>query len=185
MQDYRININYAKALFLLAMDSQMLDAVANDARLVNDVCSENHELNTVFSNPVIKEAKKIAIITDLFQNHVSKLTMLFLQFVVRKKRSVNLKGITSAYLDLYRDSKNVILSKFTSVNEIGEDTVVLVKKIVTEYTGKEVELDVCQDSRLKGGFTLEFDNNMYDASLRTKFLRLRRAFEENVYQSKM
>lgn len=185
MQDYRININYAKALFLLAADAQMQDQVAQDARLVNVVCSENHELNVVFSNPVIKEAKKIAIITDLFQNHVSKLTMVFLQFVVRKKRSVNLKGITTAYLDLYRESKNVILSKFTSVEAMGEESMELVKKIVAEYTGKDVELDVCQDARLKGGFTLEFDNNMYDASLRTRFLCLRRAFEENVYQSKM
>lgn len=185
MQDYRININYAKALFLLAAETQMQDQVAQDARLVNEVCAENRELNVVFANPVIKEDKKVGVVTDLFEPRVSKLMMLFLQFVVRKKRSVNLKGITAAYLDLYRESKNRILSKVTSVDTMGEESLAMVRQLVADYTGKEVELETQQDARLKGGFTVEFDNNMYDASLSTKFLRLRRAFEDNDYQNKM
>ena len=54
MQDYRININYAKALFMLADEMQEQDRVAEDMRLVNSVCAENHMLNTVFRNPEVK-----------------------------------------------------------------------------------------------------------------------------------
>ena len=43
MQDYRININYAKALFMLADDTQEQERVWGDMRLVNSVCAENRE----------------------------------------------------------------------------------------------------------------------------------------------
>ena len=48
MQDYRININYAKALFLLAEETQEQERVSEDMRLVNAVCAENRELNAVW-----------------------------------------------------------------------------------------------------------------------------------------
>ena len=58
MNDYRINQNYAKALYLLASDLGQTKVVFDDMKLVGEVFKENHVLNTVFNNPVIKEEKK-------------------------------------------------------------------------------------------------------------------------------
>ena len=41
MENYRINFNYAKALFLVASDTGQLDAVSGDMRLVADTCREH------------------------------------------------------------------------------------------------------------------------------------------------
>ncbi|MBO7227282.1 MAG: F0F1 ATP synthase subunit delta, partial [Bacteroidales bacterium] len=76
MENYRINTNYAKSLFLLATDTEKVDVVYNDMRMVRDVFSENHVLNVVFANPVIKDSKKMAIANDLFGEKVDDLTML-------------------------------------------------------------------------------------------------------------
>lgn len=185
MQDYRININYAKALFLLAGETQQEEAVAADMRLVNEVCTENHVLNVVFNNPVIKEDKKVAIVTDLFGERVSKLAMVFLTFVVRKNRTVNLRGISEAYLDLFRKSRNIVLSDLTTVVEADGEMTDLVRKVIGEYTQKTVELRQKTDPAIIGGFSLAFENNMYDATLRTSLQKLRRAFDDNVYESKL
>lgn len=185
MQDYRININYAKALFLLAGETQQEEAVAADMRLVNGVCAENRELNVVFNNPVIKEAKKVAIVNDLFGERVSKLTMVFLTFVVRKHRTVNLRGISEAYLDLFRESRNIVLSHLTTAVEADKAMSDLVCKVIGEYTHKTVELRQKTDPAIVGGFSLAFDNNMYDATLRTSLHKLRMAFDNNIYESKL
>ena len=66
MQDYRININYAKALFMLADELGEQERVAEDMRLVNAVSLENRIFSTVFRNPEIKVSKKIAIVQDIF-----------------------------------------------------------------------------------------------------------------------
>lgn len=185
MQDYRININYAKALFLLAGETGQQEEVSRDMRLVNEVCAENRELNVVFNNPVIRESRKVAILTDLFGDRVSRLTTLFFSFVVRKHRSVNLRGISEAYLDMYRDSRGIVLSHFTTAVESDAAMRELVSKVIADYTHNEVELVAKADPKIVGGFALEFNNNMYDARLSSKLSKLRRSFEENVYESKL
>ena len=128
MDDYRININYAKALFLVASETNQLDAVSNDMRLVNHVCTENHVLNVIFSNPVIREDKKVGILNDLFGQHITKLSELFLSFVVKKRRAINLKGISNAFIELYRQERGIVLSQLVTATELDGETLDTVRK---------------------------------------------------------
>jgi F-type H+-transporting ATPase subunit delta len=185
VQDYRININYAKALFQLADDTQEQERVSQDMRLVHQVCVENRELNAIFDNPEINAGKKAGILTALFGEHVSKTTLTFLVFVAKKKRSVNLKGICSMYLSLYRDSRGIVLSQLTTAQPADEETKAMVRKTIGDYTHKQVELETKTDPSVIGGFAMEFYNNMYDATIATQLLKLRREFAENVYESKL
>lgn len=185
MNNYRVNINYAKALFMLATDRQQADRVADDMRLVGSVVADNRELGVVFSNPTIPYDRKTAIVEDLFSAAVCDETMAFLRFVVKKHRSVNLRGISEAYLDLYRDSKGVVLGELVTHRETDESAKEYVRRLIEEYTGKQVELHATTDARMLGGFKMEFDHNMYDARLRTKILKLRKEFAKNEYESKL
>lgn len=185
MEDYRININYARALFLIAADTSQLDVVCHDMRLVNSVCSENHVLNVIFANPVIREDKKKAILKDLFEQHISKVSLLFLSFVVKKRRAVNLKGISDAFVEMYRKEKNIMLSNLVTATEVDETTKEAVKKVVADYTKMDVELQNKVDPSILGGFSVTFDNNMYDARISTQVAKLRKEFSKNVYESKL
>ena len=185
MQDYRININYAKALFMLAAELNEQDTVAVDMRLVNSVCADSRELNAVFRNPEIKMSKKAAIVDALFGEHVGKTSLAFLHFVVRKHRTFNLRGISASYLDLYRESHGIVLSKFTTAEPVDQDILDLVSKTIAAHTDKKVELQTVTDPKIIGGFALEFENNIYDARLSTYLVKLRQQFEKNIYESKL
>ena len=185
MNDYRINISYAKALLMTAEEKKAADRVADDMRLVNAVCSENRVLAAVFANPVIRPDRKAGIVRELFGEHCSEVSMAFLLFVVKKNRSVNLRGITDAYLGLYRESRGIVLADLVTHQSTDENAYNTVKGLVEKYTGKKVELHAHTDERMLGGFKLEFDHNMYDARLRTKILKLRKEFSKNVYESKL
>ena len=185
MEDYRININYAKALFLVASEANVLDEVNRDMRLVNSVCAENHVLNVVFANPVIREDKKVGILKELFESRVSKVSMLFMAFVVKKRHTVNLKGISNAFVELYRESKGIVLSRLVTATEIDDEATVSVKEALSRYTKKEIELQRKVDPEMLGGFRVWFDNNMYDASISTAVAKLRKEFSKNVYESKL
>lgn len=192
MNNYRINKNYAKALFMLASDRggvlaerDMTDAVAEDMRLVGRVVAENHALGVVFANPTVRFDKKVAIVDDLFGTVVSEETKAFLRFVVKKNRSVNLRGISEAYLDLYRESKGIVLGELVTHQETDESAREYVSRLIAEYTGKQVELHTSTDPHMLGGFKMEFDHNMYDARLRTKIMKLRKEFAKNEYESKL
>jgi F-type H+-transporting ATPase subunit delta len=185
MNDYRINTSYAKALLMTADEMSAADRVADDMRLVNAVCRENHILTTVFANPVIRPDRKAGIVNELFGTRCGEVSMAFLLFVVKKNRSVNLTGISEAYLTLYRQSRGIVLTDLVTHQPTDEGAQNSVKELVEKYTGKKVELNARTDERMLGGFKLEFDHNMYDARLRTKILKLRKEFSKNIYESKL
>ena len=185
MNDYRINTSYAKALILLSTDRGVEDRVADDMRFVNKVCAENRELNVVFANPTVRHDRKSAIVDALFAGHVCGESMAFMHFVIRKNRIVNLRGISNAYLVMYRDAKGIVLSDLVTHQPIDDNARRTVTKMVEEYTGKTVELHDHTDPRMLGSFKLEFDNKMYDARVRTKIRKLRIEFAKNDYESKL
>ena len=187
MNSYRINTNYAKAMLMLAIESGdgLIDRAADDMRLVESVCAENRQLNVVFANPVVRNDKKVAIVQELFGGKVDTATLAFLVFVTRKNRTINLRGIASAYLSMYRDHKGIVLSDLVTQEPIDETARRMVTDIVHEYTGKTVELHDRTDAKMLGGFKLEFDNKMYDARIRTKIRKLRNEFAKNIYESKL
>lgn len=185
MNDYRINISYAKALLMTADEMSAADKVAEDMRLVNAVCRENRVLTAVFANPVIRADRKAAIVGELFGNRCGEVSMAFLLFVVRKNRSVNLAGISDAYLSLYRESRGIVLTDLVTHQPTDENATATITEMVEKYTGKKVELHTRIDENMLGGFKLEFDHNMYDARLRTKLLKLRKEFSKNIYESKL
>ena len=185
MNSYRINTGYAKALFMLATERGVADRVADDMRLVGQVVSENRELGVVFANPTVRHDRKSAIVDALMSGRVSDETMAFLRFVVKKNRSVNLRGISEAYLDLYRKAQGIVLADLVTHRETDEEARRLVSALIHDYTGKEVELRTATDPNMLGGFKMEFDHNMYDARLRTKIRKLRKEFAKNEYESKL
>lgn len=185
MNDYRINTSYAKALFMLATDLGCAQLVRQDMDLVAQVCAENRELVAVFNNPAIRQGKKQAILHDLFAPHVQQATLAFLDFVVRKRRAVNLKGIAQAYVELYCDENNIVRADMVTRLPITDEAVVRMAKLVEDYTHKQVELNHTTDHHMLGSFKLTFDNKMYDARIRTKIARLRAEFAKNDYESKL
>ncbi len=185
MNDYRINMSYAKALLMTAEEKSVAEGVADDMRLVSTVCKENHILSAVFANPVIRPDRKAGIVRELFAGRCGEVTMAFLLFVVKKNRSVNLRGISEAYLGLFRESRGIVLTDLVTYQPVDESANAALTAIVEKYTGKKVELNAHTDQNMLGGFKLEFDHNMYDARLRTKILKLRKEFSKNVYESKL
>ena len=185
MNDYRININYARALISLAEERGEADRVADDMRLVSDVCRENRELAVVFANPTIPQGRKLAVVEDLFGGHICDATKVFLAFVVKKNRAVNLRGISEAYLGLWRELRGIVYSDLVTQEPIDSVARSMVVQMVSDYTGRTVELHDHTDPRMLGGFKLEFDNKMYDARIQTKIRKLRIAFAKNDYESKL
>lgn len=185
MSNYRINVHYAKALFTLSEERGESERVSEDMRLVAAVCRENRQLSALLANPTLPSAKKVAVLTGLFEARVSELTMAFILFSVRKNRSVHLGGISEAYLEIFRENRGIVLSHLVTHQPVTEEAQEGVRRLVADFTGKAVELHAFTDPKMLGSFKLEFDNKMYDARLRTKIRKLRIAFADNEYESKL
>ena len=85
-------------------------------------------------------------------------------------------------MDIYRKSKNIVLSELRTAIDVDEETKVLISRIIGEYTKQTVELNAITDNKMLGGFCMSFNNNLYDARLRRKLAKLRNEFSKNIYE---
>ena len=59
MKQSRVTIRYAKALFQLAIEQEILEQSYNDMVLLDEVCAESKELPLLLKSPIVKTDKKL------------------------------------------------------------------------------------------------------------------------------
>jgi F-type H+-transporting ATPase subunit delta len=84
---------------------------------------------------------------------------------------------------MYNKEKHVSAVKLISAVELSDETV---NELLETFKSKgllekEVELVKAVDTSIIGGFILEFDGRVYDASLCYKLEQLNKKFSENLY----
>jgi len=97
MNQSRITIRYAKALFLLSVEQNLLEESYKDMLLLHSICSESKELLLLLKTPIVKTDKKLKIIHQIFDGKIAKHSMMFINIITKKKREFLLESIASSF----------------------------------------------------------------------------------------
>lgn len=181
MQEGRIAYRYARALFEPALEMDILEAVYKDMLLVREVINENKDFCLFLANPVVRADKKKIILHEIFEKHLNKITMLFLDIITKSDREDYLKLIANKFIKLYKQYKRIITTTLQTVVKIDEDTREKLIKLLEDQTKSKIELIEELDEDLIGGFVFKYENLEYDASIRRQIQRLKRDFKSNLY----
>jgi F-type H+-transporting ATPase subunit delta len=177
---------YAKALFELAHEMDILDEVNEDMKLVRNTCKDSKEFRLFLESPVIKTDKKQHILKALFEGKIQELSFRFIMLITRKDRESHLESISIAFIELYKKFKNILTVKLETAVDIDEALKQKVVDLLTEQTGSHIDLEMHVDKDLIGGFILNYSEKQYDASIRYQLNRLRRnAASINLYERKL
>lgn len=182
MPNPRLASRYAKSLIDLAQDSDRLEAVFSDLEYLNAACLGSRDLTNFIKSPVINADKKNKIFQILFKEKISPLTSAFCNLLIRKGREIYLPEIAQAGIRQYRKIKNIRQVKITTAAPLEESTrKELIEKIKSEIPDKKIELSTHVNEALVGGFVLETDNNLFDASILRDLKDIKKQFLDNVY----
>lgn len=187
MSVQRIASRYAKSLIQLATEEGKLDRVREDLLGFNKAVKEVRELGVLMKSPVVKSDKKMAVVQKAFGEQFDTLTMHFFEVLARKNRERFLPAISNEFERQYRKIKRISTVVLHAVTPLPNEILERIK-LKLEKAGKveeHVELEVKVDPKLLGGFVLDFEGNVYDASVRRRLEELRKAFEDNLYVSKI
>jgi F-type H+-transporting ATPase subunit delta len=178
----RIASRYAKSLFDLAKDEGKLDKVHEDILYVKAVAELPH-FAAVMKNPLIGEEKKEGIFNAVFGEKVDSLTLKTLMVMAEHNREAYLNDICRTFHLLYNKEKYVSTVTLTSAVELSQQSI---DNILAEFKSKgiieaQVELKTKIDPSIIGGFILQFNDRVYNASISYKLDQLRTKFSENLY----
>jgi F-type H+-transporting ATPase subunit delta len=171
-----ISVRYSKALFALALEKNLLEAIYTDILLIHAVCKDEPGFIRLLEFPVIPSSKKIEVFRLLFEEKIRPETFQFLKLVANNRRESYLPAMTYAFLNKYKNKQGIKTVTFTSVEKI-DDTV---RRLISEFVKKQynagIELVEQLDDKLIGGFVLRVDDEQYDASVANQLEKIKREF---------
>jgi F-type H+-transporting ATPase subunit delta len=180
MQGTKVASRYAKSLLDLSLERGQLEKVYADMKNVLDACKESRDLVLMLKSPIIKSDKKEAVLNAVFKG-LSEITREFISIIVRKKREYALEAVAESFVSQYREHKKILTAVITTAVGLDDDLRKRVLEIVKKSANSEVELIEKIDKSIIGGFIIRVGDKQDDTSIRTKIMKLTRAFNENPY----
>jgi F-type H+-transporting ATPase subunit delta len=186
MSVQRIASRYAKSLIDLAKEQGKLERVLEDVQSFQQV-SKNRDFALMLKSPVISSDKKDKIFEQLFGGKYDEMTMAFLRILLRKGREAQLAEIATEYILQYKVIKHVSTVKLITASKLSDEAVKAIhaKLLASSATDSNVELVTEVDPELIGGFVIEFEDKLYDASVAHKLGIMKKNFKDNLYISQI
>jgi F-type H+-transporting ATPase subunit delta len=179
MAETKVAGRYAKALIELAIERGVLEEVKNDMELLVHTCDANRDLSAMLKNPVIHGYKKLAILKQLFEKRMNKLSIAYIDIITRKSREPELEGIARQFMNLFKVNKGIQVAVITSVNGLDAKLRAEVLAILKNETKSEVELIEKVNKNLIGGFILRVGDKQFDASIAKSLRAITKEFKTN------
>jgi len=181
MQQSRVTIRYAKALFQLVIEQDTLEQSYRDMVLLDGVCTESKELSLLLKSPIIKTDKKLKILEEIFGSKISKVTMSFINIITTKKRERLLALIASSFITLYKAHNKIETATVITATPLDEALIAEVINFIKKHGEENVELTEKVDSTIIGGAIIRMGDKQLDASVSKAIYELRQIFNKNLY----
>jgi len=186
MPNPRLASRYAKSLLDLAIEKGQLDTAYADMKYLQAVCAASSEFVSLLRSPIIKSDQKNSIVSAVTNGKVSELTAAFNNLLVRKGRESDLPEIATAFVEQYNALKDIHKVTLTTAVEVSAELQqAIAQKVKAANSFASVELESKIDPSLIGGFVLEFDNNLVDASVVRDLRDIKKQFQQNLYVPQM
>jgi F-type H+-transporting ATPase subunit delta len=180
MLNPRLASRYAKSLLDLAIEKGQLEPVYADMKVLQQICKGNRDFVNLLRSPVIKAGIKRKIIEAVTTGKISALTTAFNALLTSKGRESNLPGIITAFINQYKQHKNIYTVKLTTVAPISDALrEAIISQVKKAGDFPTIELEEKVDESLIGGFVLQVGDKLVDASISYDLYTIARQFENN------
>lgn len=170
---------YATALFELAVESDMIDAVARDVSELEAAVSASPELGAAMASPAISRAEMGAVVASLASRlELSATTANLLGLMAKNRRLGALPKTLAAFSALAAERRGEMTVQVTSAQPLSAIQQETLAQSLSKSAGKTVHMKIDVDPELIGGLVVQMGSKMIDASVRSKLTSLQHAMKE-------
>ena len=181
MQVSRLATRYAKSLIDLAVEQNQLDAIYNDIKYLQALCKNKPFVNMLRS-PVIHGDKKKFITHAIVKDSIGTITISFIDLLIAKNRESELPEIVEAFINQYNEIKHINIVELTTAVEVSDSVKnEIIEKVKASQNIENIELRTKVNNNLIGGFVLEFNNKLLDASILKELGDIKKQFSKNIF----
>jgi F-type H+-transporting ATPase subunit delta len=170
---------YATALFELARDEKMVDAVKDDLDSFEAMLAGSPDLKRLVRSPVFSaEAQSKALTAVLDKAGIAGISANVLKLLTANRRLFAVADVIRAFRALVANFKGEATAEVTVAEPLSDKNLDSLKAALKSVTGKDVALNVKLDRSIIGGLVVKLGSRMVDSSLRTKLNSIKHAMKE-------
>jgi ATP synthase F1 delta subunit len=164
---------YARSLFEVAKEHDVLDRVHEELGEFADVLADDRTLQVFLFSPYFSSEEKRdgieKIVSDADERMVN-----FLELLAERHRMPVLFRIRREFDALWADENQLLPVTVTSAVELDEGLVEDIGRRIQDQTGRKVELSSNVDPDVLGGLMVRVGNMVLDGTVRNRLERLRK-----------
>lgn len=173
MNEGKIPVRYAKALFETALSRNTLDRVFDDMALISEA-SRIPQIDELLKSPVITPSLKTKVLTEIFGKDLSNLTMSLVGLMVKNGRESFLPAVARNFRYRTMKHKGITESSLVTAVPVGDKTKKSVEDLISEKFKTKALLKESVDPEIIGGFVLKVNDYYIDASLRSRLRKIKK-----------
>ena len=173
MNDSKISVRYSRALFQSALEKKILDNVYQDMIFISEIC-KIAETKEFLNSPIIVPSKKEAIFHKMLGDNVEKITLSIIDLIVKNGRESFIPAIARVFIHETKKFKGITESVLTTAVKVDDKVKKQMIDLISDGFKTKVELKEIIDPEVVGGFILQVDDNLIDASIRNKLRKIKK-----------
>ena len=164
---------YARSLFQVAQEQDVLDDVHEQLGQFTDAVNESQDLQVFLFSPYFSAEEKKESLGKVVEGADENL-FRFLELLAERHRMPVVFRVRRTFDDMWAEERKRLEVSITSAVELDDKTVEEIGKRIEEQTGRDVQLSQHVDPDVVGGIVLRVGNMILDASVRARLERLRK-----------
>jgi len=169
---------YALALFELAQSKGEVESVGSDLDRLQQLVKASPELRAILANETLPARRKKDALNVALQQIPSRYLRNFIFLLVDKHRETHLAGIAQRYHELADEARGVVEVELRSAVELPQPVVDQIRTGLAGRLNKTVRLESVVQKDLIGGVVVRVGDQLLDASLKSRLLRLKKRMAE-------
>ena len=179
MRNNRASERYAKSLFQLSIQNNLLNDVKSDIDYLRKLFSSSREISQLYTNPIIPIYHKIEITNKIFEGKINDLTLRMMLNVIYRKRDNLVENIFLKFNEIYNEYTNIVESEIITTSKLDDENLEYIKNFARKITKKNILLKEKINNNIIGGFNLKVGDKMYDCTVSKKIKEIKKILINN------
>ncbi|MBQ4917911.1 MAG: ATP synthase F1 subunit delta [Muribaculaceae bacterium] len=174
MNDGLIPNRYAKALYKFAIEEKASEEVYLQMKRLSESYEALPELKKTVDNPFLPVADREKVLLSASGAEKDGCLDKFILMVIKNNRESSMREMALSYGKIYREANNIAQVNIVTATQLPDDKLSQIIEVVQhQLEGKTIERTVTVDKDLIGGFTVQVDSMVLDASIKNELKKLR------------
>ena len=163
--------NYASALLSLAIDDNKVILYQEEAKELRKIIRDNPDFLLLIESRFLSVKEREENAEKLLSNFSTDVVN-FIKIIIKHNRVNYLIDILDAFNSLCNENRDIVEGLIYSAFPLGEETLLKIKKKISEIENHEVDLIPKIDPSLIGGVKVVINSHVYDGSIKNQLEKM-------------